>query len=99
MNTETKHRFKESLCRADEYGKPIRYWDPKKKEHYVMQIAAKGQSCEVLRECGKGMPEVEFTVTGSRDTRGNIIMKLKKEKVPKEYIEEVVDVAGKDNKG
>ena len=82
------YRFKESLCRADEYGRPVMYWDPNKKERYVMQVAAKGQSCQIVRELKKGMVEVEFTViTTVPDGKGNRISKAKKEKVHKDMLE------------
>jgi hypothetical protein len=86
---KTKTRFKESLCRADEFGRPVKYWDLKKKEHYVIQVAAKGQGRRIIRDCGKGYVEVEFVVMGIPDKNGNRISAYKKEKVPKEFIEEV----------
>ena len=82
------YRFKESLCRADEYGRPVMYWDPNKKERYVMQVAEKGQSCQIVRELKKGMVEVEFTVVVNvPDGKGNRISKAKKEKVHKDMLE------------
>jgi hypothetical protein len=82
--------FKESLCRADEFGRPMRYWDPRKKEHYVVRVAEKGQACRILRELKRGEVEVEFTVVLPDPIKaGNIIMKMKKEKIAREMLEEI----------
>ncbi|MCK9474260.1 hypothetical protein [Sulfurimonas sp.] len=84
---ENKQVFKESLCRADQFGRPVQYWNPVKKEHYVLQVAAKGQECNILRWLKNNMVEVEFTVV-TKAPNGNPIMKLKKEKVNRNMIEE-----------
>jgi len=82
--------FKESVCRADEFGRPVKYWNPKTKENYVLQVAKKGQDCRILRELKRGEVEVEFTVCLPDPMHmGNLILKLKKEKIPREMLEEV----------
>jgi len=85
---ETKLVFKDNVCRADEFGRPITYWDPKKKERYVLRVAAKGQECRILRELKRGFVEVEFYACVPMPN-GNTQVTHKKEKIQREMLEEV----------
>jgi len=93
-----KLAFKDNLCKSDEFGRPMQFWDPVKKEHYVYRVVEKGQACRIVRVLPKMNVVVEFCVVGQVDLSGNLITSLKRETIPMNLLEEVpVDTAAADN--
>lgn len=81
--------FKDHVCRADKYGRPMTYIDPKTQERYVIRIAEKGQACRIIRELKRGMVEIDYILASKPDKDGNNQYRHMKEKVNKDILEEV----------